>query len=89
MSSQNPTTSGAQFDDSGRESLDERCLYGEPCHESREARDEQTLYGEPQHDPDEDTEPRDVELLFARLQNAPLRPDSLGSTARSAETTER
>jgi len=73
-----------------RGSVDERCLYGEPCHESNGVDDEQRLYGEPQHDPGEATETRDVELLFARLQNAPLRPDALGSPTRpSAETTER
>lgn len=76
--------------DAERGAVDERCLYGEPCHEQRGIDDEQELYGEPQHESGDDAEARDVELLFARLQRAPLRPDSLGSpTAPSTETTER
>jgi len=76
--------------DAERGAVDERCLYGEPCHEQRGIDDEQELYGEPQHEHGEADEADDVELLFARLQQAPFRPDSLGSrTAPSAETSER
>jgi len=73
-----------------RGTVDERCLYGDPCHEQRGIDDEQELYGEPQHESGEAAQADDVELLFARLRNAPLRPDSLGSrTTPSAETSER
>ncbi|WP_135807186.1 hypothetical protein [Halorussus marinus] len=76
--------------DPDRGPVDEQCLYGEPCHEPGDARDEQALYGEPQHESADVAETWDVELLFARLRNAPLEPDSLGSRAtRTAETSER
>lgn len=70
---------------------DEQCLYGEPCHERGSRFDEKAMYGEPQHEPGSTSDTRNIELLFARMQSAPVTPDSLSSGARSpaAGTTER
>src|SRR6056297_2021448 len=61
------------------DTLDERRLYGEPCHEVTSEHDEQMLYGEPQHEtPSEDRELPDLELLFARIRaDGPARPTVL------------
>ncbi|USZ66786.1 hypothetical protein NGM10_08570 [Halorussus salilacus] len=70
---------------------DEKRLYGEPCHERGARFDEQSMYGEPQHDTGDTDQTRDIELLFARMQAAPVTPDAFSSRARSppGETTER
>ncbi|WP_132059231.1 hypothetical protein [Halorussus amylolyticus] len=94
-----PSARTSEFDDSrydgssdGPHAADERRLYGEPHHEPRTEYDEQALYGDPQHEPrDENDDSRDIEVLFARMQAAPvIRPRTLGPRTPSAvETTER
>ncbi|PSQ50212.1 hypothetical protein BRD15_02150 [Halobacteriales archaeon SW_6_65_15] len=82
----------SRYDDAGRSSHDEQCLYGEPCHEVQTGRDEQRLYGEPQHETREDSsELPDLELLFVRMRaESGVQPASLSdrSSVSRAETTE-